>query len=67
MLRASCSRCGRIVEIQKTDAYGLYGPDAGWKDVEQRLLDATTRQWRRPSDYWRGSNGAAFKQAHDPA
>jgi hypothetical protein len=44
VLRVSCSRCGRIVEIQKADASRLYGPDAGWKDVGQRLLDATCQQ-----------------------
>ena len=44
VLRVSCSRYGRIVEIQKADACRLYGPDAGWKDVGQRLLDATCHQ-----------------------
>jgi hypothetical protein len=37
----SCSRCARIVEIQKADALRLYGPASVWKDVGQRLLDDT--------------------------
>lgn len=41
ILRLSCSRCGRIVEIQKADAVRLYGQAAVWKDVGQRLLDNT--------------------------
>ena len=41
ILRVSCSRCGRIVEIQKADAVRLYGQTAVWKDVGQRLLDDT--------------------------
>lgn len=41
LLRVSCRRCGRIVEIQKADATRLYGPQAPWKDVGQRLLDNT--------------------------
>jgi hypothetical protein len=39
VLRVSCSRCGRTVEIQKLDAVRLAGPEAVWKDVGQRLLD----------------------------
>ncbi|WP_369719773.1 hypothetical protein AB8Z38_21195 [Bradyrhizobium sp. LLZ17] len=42
--RVSCSRCGRIVEIQTVDAVRLYGRDAVWKDVGQRILDATCQQ-----------------------
>jgi len=41
VLRISCRRCGRIVEIQKVDAIRLYGQQAGWKEVAQRLLDNT--------------------------
>jgi hypothetical protein len=41
VLRVSCRRCERIVEIQKADAVRLYGPEAVWKDVGQRLLDDT--------------------------
>jgi hypothetical protein len=41
ILRVSCSRCVRIVEIQKADAVRLYGQAAVWKDVGQRLLDNT--------------------------
>jgi len=43
-LRVTCRRCGRIVEIQKADATRLYGSDAVWKDVGQRLLDNTCQQ-----------------------
>lgn len=41
LLRVECQRCTRIVEIQKTDAVRLYGQQAIWKDVGQRLLDDT--------------------------
>ena len=41
VLRVTCGRCSRIVEIQKADATRLYGPDAVWKDVGQRLLNNT--------------------------
>jgi hypothetical protein len=44
ILRVGCRRCGRTVEIQKVDAACLYGPDAIWKDVGQRLLDNTCTQ-----------------------
>jgi hypothetical protein len=44
VLRVSCRRCLRIVEIQKADAVRLYGPQAVWKDVGQRLLDNTCQQ-----------------------
>ena len=44
LLRVACRRCGRTVEIQKADAARLYGPDAIWKDVGQRLLDNTCTQ-----------------------
>src|SRR5882672_11037394 len=44
LLRVSCKRCGRIVEIQKADAVRLYGPQAIWKNTAQRLLDATCTQ-----------------------
>ncbi|MGY4510237.1 hypothetical protein ACVIN2_003691 [Bradyrhizobium sp. USDA 3650] len=44
VLRVSCRRCARIVEIQKADATRLYGPQALWKDVGQRLLDNTCTQ-----------------------
>ena len=43
-LGVSCSRCGRIVEIQKVDAVRLYGTNAIFKDVAQRLLDNTCQQ-----------------------
>lgn len=44
VLRISCRRCERIVEIQKADAVRLYGENAVWKDVAQRLLDNTCQQ-----------------------
>jgi hypothetical protein len=44
VLRVSCRRCARIVEIQKADAVRLYGGKAIWKDVGQRLLDNTCQQ-----------------------
>ncbi|MGO4512151.1 hypothetical protein AB4Z51_34635 [Bradyrhizobium sp. 2TAF36] len=44
LLRVSCRRCGRTIEIQKVDAVRLYGPDARWRDVGQRLLDNTCTQ-----------------------
>jgi hypothetical protein len=44
VLRISCRRCERIVEIQKADAVRLYGGNALWKDVAQRLLDNTCQQ-----------------------
>lgn len=39
VLRVSCRRCDRIIEIQTTDAVWLYGEHAIWKDVGMRLLD----------------------------
>jgi hypothetical protein len=44
ILRVSCSRCDRIVEIQKADAVRLYGTNAICKDVARRLLDNTCQQ-----------------------
>ncbi|WP_347339926.1 hypothetical protein [Bradyrhizobium guangzhouense] len=44
VLRVGCRRCGRTVEIQKVDAARLYGSDAIWRDVGQRLLDNTCAQ-----------------------
>ncbi|MHC2576558.1 hypothetical protein ACVI1J_001730 [Bradyrhizobium diazoefficiens] len=44
LLRVSCRRCSRTVEIQKADAVRLYGRDAVWRDVAQRLLDNTCTQ-----------------------
>lgn len=41
LLRVGCRRCGRTVEIQKIDAARLYGPEAVWRDVGQRLLGNT--------------------------
>ncbi|MDA9495523.1 hypothetical protein [Bradyrhizobium sp. CCBAU 11361] len=52
LLRVGCRRCGRTVEIQKVDAARLYGPDAIWRDVGQRLLDntCTNRTGRHEED-----------------
>jgi hypothetical protein len=44
ILRVCSRRCERTVEIQKADAVRLYGRDAIWKDVAQRLLDNTCGQ-----------------------
>ena len=44
VLRISCRRCERTVEIQTADAIRLYGDNAVWKDVAQRLLDNTCQQ-----------------------
>lgn len=44
VLRISCRRCERTVEIQTADAVRLYGGNAIWKDVALRLLDNTCQQ-----------------------
>jgi hypothetical protein len=44
VLRVSCRRCERTVEIQTADAVRLYGANSVWKDVAQRLLDNTCQQ-----------------------
>ena len=44
VLRVSCRRCERTVEIQTVDAIRLYGGNAIWKQVAQRLLDDTCQQ-----------------------
>jgi hypothetical protein len=44
VLRVSCSRCGRIVEVQKADAVRLYGSEALWRDAGLRLLRDTCQQ-----------------------
>ena len=44
VLRVSCRRCERTVEIQTADAVRLYGGSAILKDVAQRLLDNTCQQ-----------------------
>ena len=40
VLRVSCRRCDRIVEIQTADAIRLYGRNEIWKDAGRRLLDS---------------------------
>jgi hypothetical protein len=44
VLRVTCRRCARTVEIQKADAIRLAGPRTIWKDLGQRLLDDTCQQ-----------------------
>jgi hypothetical protein len=44
LLRVSCRRCDRVVEIQTADAIRLYGRQAVWKDVGKRMLDDTCQQ-----------------------
>jgi hypothetical protein len=44
VLRVSCRRCDRIVEIQTAEPVRLYGEHAVWKDVGQRLLNNTCQQ-----------------------
>lgn len=44
VLRVSCRRCERSVEIQTADAVRLYGANTVWKEVAQRLLDNTCQQ-----------------------
>jgi hypothetical protein len=44
VLRVSCRRCERTVEIQTVDAVRLYGGNAIWNNVAQRLLDDTCQQ-----------------------
>jgi hypothetical protein len=44
VLRVSCPRCDRALEIQTADAVRLYGGNATWKNVAQRLLDDTCQQ-----------------------
>jgi len=41
MLRVSCRRCGRLVEIARADAARLYGAETPVKVVARRLLDVT--------------------------
>jgi hypothetical protein len=40
LLRVTCRRCDRIVEIQTADAIRLYGKNETWKDAGRRLLDS---------------------------
>src|SRR3977135_4615388 len=40
VLRVSCRRCERTVEIQTVDAIRLYGGNAVWKHVARRLRGA---------------------------
>lgn len=62
MLRVECSRCSRIVEMQKAEAIRYFGADAIWKNVGQRLLDqtCTNRTGRHEEDGcwpdWKGGS-----------
>jgi hypothetical protein len=40
LLRVSCRRCDRIVEIQTADAVRLFGGAVTWKDAGLKILDA---------------------------
>ncbi len=44
VLRVTCRRCERVVEIQTADAQRMYGPEASWREVGQRLLENTCRE-----------------------
>ena len=44
VLRIGCRRCERTVVIQTADAVRLYGRNAVWKGVAQRVLDNTCQQ-----------------------
>jgi hypothetical protein len=44
VLRISCRRCARTLEIQTVDAVRLYGGKAMLKDASRRLLDDTCQQ-----------------------
>jgi hypothetical protein len=44
VLRVSCRRCERTVEIQTVGAIRLYGGNALWKQIGQRLLDDTCQE-----------------------
>jgi hypothetical protein len=44
VLRVSCRRCERTVEIQKADAVRLYGGKAIWKDVPRSRLRRGVRK-----------------------
>lgn len=38
-LRISCSRCSKVIEIQRQDAVDQFGAGATWREVGGRLLD----------------------------
>lgn len=44
VLRVSCRRCDRVVEIQTADAVRLFGRHTTWKEVGTRLLDDGCRR-----------------------
>ncbi len=52
LLRVECRKCSRIVEISRSDAIRLYGPQAAWRDVGTKLLDdgCQHRSGNRDSD-----------------
>jgi hypothetical protein len=59
VLRVSCRRCERAAEIQTVDAIRLYGGNAVWKQVAQRLLDDTCQ--RRTGRYEEDGCWPAFE------
>lgn len=44
LLRVSCRRCDRVVEIQTADAVRLYGRHTTWKEAGTSLLNDICRQ-----------------------
>ncbi|MDB5620417.1 MAG: hypothetical protein JWQ24_4655 [Tardiphaga sp.] len=44
VLRVSCRRCDRVIDIQTADAVRLYGRHTTWKEAGMRLLDDGCRQ-----------------------
>jgi hypothetical protein len=44
VLRVTCRRCDRILEIQTADAKRLYAEKVTWKDAGRRLLDDSCQQ-----------------------
>lgn len=44
ILRVSCRKCDRTVEIQAADAIRLYGRNKIWKDVGRKLLDGNCQE-----------------------
>ncbi|MDB6165999.1 MAG: hypothetical protein JWQ83_1139 [Lacunisphaera sp.] len=52
LLRVSCRKCDRTIEVTTGDAQRLYGQHAVWKDVGSTLLEAncTARTGSRDDD-----------------
>ena len=60
VLRVSCRRGERIVEIQTVDAVRLFGGNAVWKDIARRLLDDTCQ--KRTGRYEEDGSWPAFEK-----